>query len=86
MEFKVGQIIYHETLGEGEVVKVTERENDVIENLPIVEVKFKNSTHEKVVAEKSEGGYTRYVTYNTPYYEFTTKTLSTHLLPNDILD
>lgn len=86
MEFKVGQIIYHETLGEGEVVKITERESDVIENLPIVEVKFKNSTHEKVVKEKSEGGYTIYVPYNTPYYEFTTKTLSEHLLPNDILE
>ena len=86
MEFKVGEIIYHDVLGEGEVVKITERKGDVISDLPIVEVKFKNSTHEMVREEKSAAGYRIFVTYETPYYEFTTKTLSSHLLPNDILE
>ena len=46
MEFKIGQIIYHETLGEGEITNITERKQNGITYLPIVEVKFENSTHE----------------------------------------
>lgn len=46
MEFTIGQIIYHETLGEGEITNITERKQNGITYLPIVEVKFENSTRE----------------------------------------
>lgn len=82
MEFTIGQIIYHETLGEGEITKITERNENGITYLPLVEVKFKNSTHEKVKEEKP--GYEG-IKYQTPYYEFTTQSLAEHLLPEDIL-
>ena len=82
MEFTIGQIIYHETLGEGEITKITERKDSIISNLPIVEVRFKSSTHEKI--KEGKFSYER-IKYPTPYYEFTTQSLAEHLLSEDIL-